>query len=153
LKQNAQHLGLSNSPFLPWSEREFENHKREFGKAKKEEEMVRLRARLEDAEGRKRAGGGKLRVGECMVRKEEMEGEGEKMGGEFGGLRRWLKIVLIFGEVPGSSGDEKGKGKGKGKGAAKDTWKDISGFWCGPAPALGAAGKSPSSNSSFQVPT
>jgi len=37
---------------------------------KKEEEMVRLRARLEDAEGRKRAGG--ARVGECME------------GGEFG---------------------------------------------------------------------
>jgi hypothetical protein len=70
LKQNAQHLGLSNSPFLPWSEREFEVHKREFGKVKKEEEMVRLRARLEDAEGRKRAGG--ARVGECME------------GGEFG---------------------------------------------------------------------
>jgi hypothetical protein len=49
---------------LPWSEREFESHKREFGKVKKEEEMVRLRARLEDAEGRKRAGG--VRVGECM---------------------------------------------------------------------------------------
>jgi len=45
-------------------------HKREFGKVKKEEEMVRLRARLEDAEGRKRAGG--ARVGECME------------GGEFG---------------------------------------------------------------------
>lgn len=80
LKQNAQHLGLANSPFIPWSEREFENHKREFGKAKKEEEMLRLRARLEDAEGRKRAGG--ARVGECMVREGK---EGEFVVWEVGG--------------------------------------------------------------------
>jgi hypothetical protein len=84
LKQNAQHLGLSNSPFLPWSEREFEVHKREFGKVKKEEEMVRLRARLEDAEGRKRAGGIRVGVGECMVK---FEGKVKDISGLwYGGL-------------------------------------------------------------------
>jgi hypothetical protein len=86
LKQNAQHLGLSNSPFLPWSEREFENHKREFGKVKKEEEMLRLRARLEDAEARKRSGAGGIRVGvgECMVK---LEGKVKDISGLWcGGL-------------------------------------------------------------------
>jgi hypothetical protein len=44
------------------------------------------------------------------------------------------------------SGDEKGKGKGPAKAAAKDPWKEIAGFWCGPAPAFGSVGKSLSSN-------
>jgi hypothetical protein len=82
LKQNAQHLGLSNSPFLPWSEREFEVHKREYGKMVKGEEMGRLKGMLEDAEGRVRSGvGGGRGVGGCMVR----EGKGEEREGEFGG--------------------------------------------------------------------
>jgi hypothetical protein len=105
LKQSALHLGLSESPFLPRNEREFEVHKREYEGMVREREVERLRGRLVDAEGRKGkfdGGGGEGRrvgVGGCMVRegREGKEVGGGEESGEFW-MREvgWLGLCLLI---------------------------------------------------------